>query len=99
MIATFYQQIMNDLLEFMAAMAEDWEYGGDIGPDTYMFAHLGFESLDLVVLGTSIQERYGRLPFAEFLAEIGQRPERDVTVGELVSFVCDNLSEPVGRRA
>ena len=57
---------------------------------------LGFESLDLVVLGTSIQERYGRLPFAEFLADIGQRPEKDVTVGELVAFVCDNLGASEG---
>jgi hypothetical protein len=48
------------------------------------------ESLDLVVLGTSLQERYGSLPFAEFLAEVGQRPveERDVSVGELVAYVC-----------
>jgi acyl carrier protein len=47
------------------------------------------ESLDLVVLGTSLQDRYGRLPFSEFLAEIGQRPveERDISVGELVAFV------------
>ena len=47
------------------------------------------ESLDLVVLGTAIQKRHGKLPFAELLAEIGQRPveERDLSVGELVAFV------------
>ena len=52
----------------------------------------GLESLDLVVLGTMLQQRYGRLPFAEFLAEIGQRPveERDLTVAELVAFVCEH---------
>lgn len=98
-MSTYYQQVLADLLEFMQSMAEDWEYGGDITTDTLMFADLGFESLDLVVLGTAIQERHGRLPFAEFLAEIGQRPERDVTVGQLVSFVCDNVGKPVGERA
>ena len=38
-----------------------------------------------------IQQRYGRLPFSEFLEELGQRPveERDLTVAELVAFVCE----------
>jgi hypothetical protein len=56
------------------------------------------ESLDLVVLGTALQERYGRMPFAEFLAEIGQRPvrERDISVGELVAFVCRNSPRAAG---
>ena len=91
-----YQRILADVLELMSTMAEDWEYGESITPTTRMFGDLGFESLDLVVLGTAIQDRHGRLPFAEFLADIGQRPEKDVTVGELVIFVCDNLRQPVG---
>jgi hypothetical protein len=45
-----------------------------------------------VVLSTLIQQRYGRLPFAEYLEELGQRPvdERDVSVAELVEFVCEH---------
>ena len=44
------------------------------------------------MLGTLIQQRYGRLPFPEYLEELGQRPveERDVTVAELVAFVCEH---------
>lgn len=82
--------VLDDVLEMMTELAGDWEYSGAITPETNLIADLGLESLDLVVLGTSIQQRYGRLPFAEFLAEIGQRPvaERDVSVGELVDFVC-----------
>ena len=60
---------------------------------------MGLESLDLVVLGTMLQSRYGRLPFTEYYAEIGDRPpeERDVTVAELVEFICTNrVSTPVG---
>jgi hypothetical protein len=55
-----------------------------------MLRDLALESLDLVIIGTSVQQRYGRMPFAEWLAEIGQRPveARDVSVGELVAFVC-----------
>jgi acyl carrier protein len=82
-------KILDDVLVLMTQLAGDWEYPGVVTPETRLLADLAMESLDLVVLGTSLQERYGRLPFSEFLAEIGQRPveERDVSVGELVVFV------------
>jgi len=87
-------QILEEVLALMAQLADDWEYGGELTRATRLLADLGLESLDLVVLGTAIQERYGRLPFTEFLAEIGQRPpaERDVSVGELVAFVSRHCS-------
>jgi acyl carrier protein len=87
-------QVRDDILELMRTLAGDWEYEGELTPDTRMLADLGLESLDLVVLGTSIQRRHGRLPFAEFLAEIGERPPeaRDVSIQELVAFVCANRS-------
>jgi acyl carrier protein len=82
-------KVLEDVLGLMTQLAGDWEYSGVVTPETRLLADLELESLDLVVLGTSLQERYGRLPFSEFLAEIGQRPveERDVSVGELVAFV------------
>lgn len=88
-------QVLADVLDLMTQLAGDWEYAEEITPSTRLLGDLGLESLDLVVLGTSIQQRYGRLPFAEFLAEIGQRPvaERDVTVGELVQFVCQHRGQ------
>ena len=87
-------RVLSEVLELMQQLAGDWEYTGEITPETRLLTDLGLESLDLVVIGTSIQQRYGRLPFAEFLADIGQRPveERDVTVGELVSFVCSHVA-------
>jgi acyl carrier protein len=82
-------KVLDDVLDLMTQLAGDWEYSGAVTPETRLLADLEMESLDLVVLGTSLQERYGRLPFSEFLAEIGQRPvqERDVSVGELVAFL------------
>ena len=82
--------MMAGVLELLAELAGDWEYDGEIGPDTRFVADLGLESLEIVVLGTMIQQQYGRLPFAEFLEELGERPveERDLTVAELVAFVC-----------
>jgi acyl carrier protein len=85
-------QVLAGVLGLLNELADDWEYDGPIGPDTYFIADLALESLDIVVLGTMIQQEYGRLPFAEFLEELGQRPveERDLTVAELVAFVCEH---------
>lgn len=84
--------VLDGVLEMLGELSGDWEYDGLITPDTYFLADLGLESLDIVVLGTLIQQRYGRLPFAEYLEELGQRPveERDITVAELVEFVCEH---------
>ncbi len=86
---TEQQQLLTDVLGIMSQLAADWEYSGTLDENTYLVRDLGLQSLDLVILGTSLQQRYGRLPFAEFLAEIGSRPlgGRDVSVGELVAFV------------
>ena len=85
-------QVQDELLAMVSELAEDWEYDGELTPHTRFLADMGLESLDIVVIGTMIQHRYGRLPFTEWLAEIGERPpeERDVTVAELVEFVCAN---------
>jgi acyl carrier protein len=93
-MTTTQPQVLSELIDLMSQVAGDWEYSGGLGPKTRLLSDLHMESLDLVVLGTSIQERYGRLPFSAFLAEIGQRPaeERDVTINELVEFVCKHTA-------
>lgn len=81
--------VLADVLDLIGQMADDWEYSGEVNEETLFLADMGLESLDLVILGTMIQQQYGQIPFAEFLADIGQRPveERDVTVGELVRYI------------
>jgi acyl carrier protein len=81
--------ILASILGLLDELKEDWEYDGEITPDTRFVADLGLESLEIVVLATMIQQQHGRLPFPEYFDEIGQRPveERDVTVAELVTFV------------
>jgi acyl carrier protein len=90
-------QVLDDVLRLIGELSDDWEFAGEITPETRFLRDLGLESLDLVVLGTMIQHRYGQLPFAEYYAEVGQRPvaERDVSVADLVSFIARNrtLSE------
>lgn len=85
-------QVLKDILDLLGELKGDWEYTGEITPDTYFVADLGLESLEIVVLSTMIQQKHGRLPFPQFFDEIGQRPleERDVTVAELATFVCEH---------
>lgn len=85
-------EVLDGVLEMLSELSGDWEYHGEITADTYFLADLGLESLDIVVLGTLIQQRYGRLPFPQYLEELGQRPveERDVNVAEVVAFVCEH---------
>jgi acyl carrier protein len=82
-------EVMGAIFALLNELKEDWEYEDEIEPDTRFIADLGLESLDIVVLSTMIQQRFGRLPFPEYFEEVGGRPvdERDVTVADLTRFV------------
>jgi acyl carrier protein len=63
-----------------------------IDEETRFFADLGLASIDAVVLGEALQQHYGRaLPFTDLMAEIGRRTDRDLAIGELVSFLRTHL--------
>lgn len=100
-MVTNQRQIMDDVLEMLNQLSKDWEYSGEVTPQTLLFDDLGFESLDIVVLGTAIQEKYQKMmPFSEFLIDLGQRDVKDISVGELVEFVRQQLEDaPVGGMA
>jgi acyl carrier protein len=69
------------------------EYSGPIGRDTWFFADLGLASIDAVVLGETLEERYGKkLPFGELMADLGSRSSRDIRIGELVDFLEKHLN-------
>jgi acyl carrier protein len=82
------ESILADVLELVNRLAKDWEYSTEITPDTFLFADLGFESIDAVVLASFIQERYKQqFPFPELLAELGRRDVKDIRLGELIDFI------------
>jgi acyl carrier protein len=69
------------------------EYSGPIGRETWFFADLGLASIDAVVLGETLEERFGRkLPFGEMMAALGSRPVRDLQLGELADFLDRHLN-------
>jgi|SRR5271166_1768953 len=85
--------ILTDVLNLLNQLARDWEYSGEITPDTLLFADLGFESIDAVILASFVQEHYGRpFPFPQLLAEIGQRQVKDLQIRELVGFIYQHLN-------
>jgi len=87
------ESVYKDIIGILDKLSEDWEYSEEITPDTYLIDDLGFESIDLVVLGTTIEKLYKEpLPFAQFFVEVGQREVRDICLGELVDFVFRNLN-------
>src|ERR1700678_1848304 len=91
-MTTLDPQVTQGILELLGEAQGDWEYTGEIGPDTRSVADLGLESLEIVVLSTMVPQRSGRRPFPQFSDEIGQRPvdERDLTVADLAMFVCEH---------
>jgi len=85
-------QIQNHVQQLLKELARDWDYSTEIDGETLLFRQLGFESLDIVVLGTAIQEHYGRtLPFSQLFTELGERGT-DLSVTELVDFIAMHLS-------
>jgi acyl carrier protein len=84
------------LADLAALLAEfhGVQYSGVIGPQTRFFADLGLASIDAVVLGETLERHYEhKLPFAELLADLGRRQERDLTMGELAAFLIHHLDE------
>lgn|SRR5262245_44995287 len=89
------EQILTDVLALLNSVVGDWDFDGSIDVDTRLFADLMFESLDVVVLGSKVQEHFGQtFPFPAFFAEIGQRDVRDLTIGEWVDFIERHLRQP-----
>ena len=84
-------QILADVAGLLGELRGD-EFPGGIDPGTRFFADLGLASIDAVVLGEALERHYGRpLPFGEMMADLGNRTDRDMTIGELVEFLRRSL--------
>ena len=80
-------EILADVVRILANF-EGREYSGTIDRETRFFADLGLASIDAVVLGETLEAHYGRkLPFGELMADLGQRTDRDIKIGELADFL------------
>jgi acyl carrier protein len=86
-------EILQDLLEILSQIRDDWNHSLQVTEETAIFRDLGYESIDAVALGTAVEEHYGRsLPFAEFLTRVKAQQLPDIRVGLLVDFLYENLT-------
>jgi acyl carrier protein len=92
MMEVTQEQIGADLEGIFQETMGDWEYSGEITPDTRLFADLGLESIDLVALGGAIEEHYRRnFPFAQWLIQMRDQQVDDIRVKDVIQFLHDNL--------
>ena len=88
-------QILAEVIAHLQTSARDWDFSGRITGETRLFTDLGFESLDAVVLATTMQEKYGHVfPFTELFAAVGQREQKDICVKEWADFIYEHLPKP-----
>ena len=89
------QQLLDTILGTLREIRDDLDFDREIDEQTGFFRDLGFESIDVVALGASLEEHFNQqLPFAEFLTRAREQKVDDLTVGDLVSFLLAHL-EPV----
>jgi acyl carrier protein len=89
------QSVLDDLIHILRTFPRR-EYFEEIDRRTHFFDDLGMVSIDAVVLGEKLEERYGfRFPFSELISDLRDRQAEDLEVGELADFIHFHL----GRRS
>jgi acyl carrier protein len=84
-------EILDDIIAILTEQV-GIQSASSITEETCLFADLGLASIDAVVLSETLQKRYNRsLPFHELMADIGRKPERDLSMGELIAFLSAHL--------
>lgn len=82
------EELFSDVVGLLNGLRDDWEYGGEFTPETGLIGDLDLESIDLVALGTAVEDKYRKqLPFAEFLASLEARNARDLTIKDILDFL------------
>lgn len=85
----------HDVLSNIADIVRDLKNGhvsSEISHETLIFADLGLESIDLIMLNEMIERHYqNSFPFQEFMADLGRKNQRDVSIGQMVTFIANEL--------
>jgi acyl carrier protein len=86
------EEIRTELIALLKDAKEDWDDSMVITDDTGLFLDLGIESIELVGLGSVLDQHFGKvLPFPEFMSRAREDDLSDVTVGRLTDFLALNL--------
>ena len=93
------EEILADVLQSVRLMSDDWEYDAPITEETNLISDLGFQSMDLAILSGSLQSHYDQfLPFPDFFEKITQSGRKDVSIGDWVDFIYEQLNRMPARQ-
>lgn len=89
---TLDDAILVELTTVMQQTFPDRDPPEDVGPDTRILADIGLVSIDVIVLAEKLESHFGqKLAFPQFLASLRARNAEDITVGELVAFLREQI--------
>jgi len=84
--------VLDEVAAMIGQVLDDPELTADITRDTTFQAHLGFESLDIVLLGNQLVARYGdAINFPVFLSTLSIDEIIGLRVGDLVDHIRSSL--------
>lgn len=80
-------EILADLQDLLSDF-QGHTYDDPINADTMFFGDLGYSSIDAVVLGETLEQRFDtKLSFGPFLSQLSAQGAQDISVGQLVEFL------------
>ncbi len=86
--------VLSGVVEVLRDMVADWDldHSEAIGPNTRLIEDLAFESIDIVQLVVTIEQKFQRkgLPFEKLFMRDGDYVE-EISVAEVVDFLYTNL--------
>lgn len=85
------EQTVDIVCGVVSNVIEDWGLDATLSPETCLVSELGFTSMDMIDVVSTLETQLRRkLPYEELvmLPEGGYR--EDISIGELATFVYDN---------
>ncbi len=68
------------------------EYSGPVEHDTLFMQDIGFSSIDVVILGETLETYYkSDISFGDFINEMSRQNVQDVPVGALAEYLAKTL--------
>ena len=93
------ERVRDDLIELLRDAREDWDRSITVTDATGIFNELGFESIDAVGLSSALEGHFEQtLPFPEFMSKAKEQNLTDITVGQLLDFLMQNLQTSAERK-
>ena len=86
------EQVLAELAAVVSRTFPDRDFP-EVDLESRAFSDLGLASIDLVVLAEQLEVQFGRkLPFGAFLKTLRDRGADDVSLGDLVAFLQQNIN-------